>query len=49
MEIISYGGIPYTLTEKEFYKGVSKPVNRKLLRYLQPAIFLNKPDLGFRK
>lgn len=30
LEIISYGGLPYNLTQSEFYRGVSKPVNARL-------------------
>ena len=30
LEIISYGGLPYNLTQPEFYRGVSKPVNARL-------------------
>ena len=31
IEIVSYGGLPYGLSEEGFYKGTSKPVNRALL------------------
>lgn len=30
LEIISYGGLPYNLTQSEFYRGMSKPVNARL-------------------
>ncbi|WP_130837792.1 RNA-binding domain-containing protein [Lachnoclostridium sp. Marseille-P6806] len=32
MEIISYGGLPYSLSLEGFYQGTSVPVNRNLLR-----------------
>jgi len=31
MEIVSYGGLPYTLTIDGFFKGTSVPVNTSLL------------------
>lgn len=46
LEIISYGGIPYTLTEKEFYKGVSKPVNRKLFDIFVACHFSEQTGFG---
>ena len=31
IEIVSYGGLPYGLSEEDFYKGKSVPVNRALM------------------
>lgn len=36
IEIISHGGLPYNQTKEQFYQGISKPRNEKLMR-----IFLN--------
>ena len=32
LEILSHGGLPHGLTEEEFYKGISKPRNMKLMK-----------------
>ncbi len=31
IEVVSYGGIPFTLTKEDFYNGTSVPVNKSLL------------------
>jgi predicted HTH transcriptional regulator len=32
LEITSYGGLPYNLSEEEFFNGVSRPRNKELMR-----------------
>ena len=34
IEIVSYGGLPFTLSKEDFYNGTSIPVNKSLLRLL---------------
>ena len=34
LEIISHGGLPDNLTKEEFFKGISKPRNKKLMKIL---------------
>ncbi len=32
MEVRSFGGIPYAVDRKDFYKGVSRPINKNLFQ-----------------
>ena len=46
IEIISYGGLIFPLTEDEFYEGTSVPVNRNLLKIFLVTKFVEQTGHG---
>ena len=49
IEIDSNGGLPSALTEEDFYKGVSKPVNLKLLKIFKDLDYIEEIGHGVPK
>lgn len=46
IEIISNGGLPSALSKEDFYKGVSKPVNKKLLKIFGDLDYIDQTGHG---
>ena len=46
IEIVSNGGLPSSLTIDDFYKGISKPVNKKLLKILSDLNYIDQTGHG---
>ncbi len=46
IEIVSNGGLPSALTEKDFYEGISKPVNKKLLKIFGDLDYIDQTGHG---
>lgn len=49
IEVVSYGGLPYKLSEEDFYKGVSIPVNRALMLIFLAAGLTERTGHGIPK
>lgn len=49
IEIVSYGSLPYELSKEEFFKGVSCPVNNKLLGIFIDGEFAEQSGHGIPK
>ena len=46
IEVVSYGGIPYGLSEEGFYQGTSKPVNNRLFNIFIACSFSEQSGRG---
>ena len=46
IEIVSNGGLPSSLTIDDFYKGISKPVNKKLLKIFSDLNYIDQTGHG---
>ena len=46
IEIISYGGLPYNQTEEMFFKGISSPRNKSLMRILSDLDYVEQTGHG---
>lgn len=46
IEIVSNGGLPSALTEEDFYEGISKPVNKKLLKIFGDLDYIDQTGHG---
>ncbi len=46
IEIVSNGGLPSALSKKDFYAGVSKPVNKKLLKIFGDLDYIDQTGHG---
>ena len=46
IEIVSNGGLPSSLTIDDFYKGISKPVNKKLLKIFSDLNYIEQTGHG---
>ncbi len=46
IEIVSNGGLPSSLTKEDFYAGVSKPVNKKLLKIFGDLDYIDQTGHG---
>lgn len=46
IEIVSYGGIPFSLSKEGFYRGTSVPVNKRLLTVFMAARYAEQSGHG---
>ena len=46
IEIVSYGGLPFTLSKEDFYNGTSIPVNKSLLTIFLATKFAEQSGHG---
>ncbi len=46
IEIISNGGLPSALTEEDFFAGISKPINKKLLKVFGDLDYIDQTGHG---
>ena len=46
IEIVSNGGLPAALTEEDFYEGISKPINKKLLKIFGDLDYIDQTGHG---
>jgi len=46
IEIVSNGGLPSALTREDFFAGVSKPVNKKLLKIFNDLDYIDQTGHG---
>lgn len=46
IEIVSYGGLPFSLSKEDFYKGTSVPVNKSLITIFKAAKYAEQSDHG---
>ena len=46
IEIVSNGGLPSALTEEDFYEGISKPVNKRLLKIFGDLDYIDQTGHG---
>ena len=47
VEIVSDGGLPSNLTEEDYFRGISKPVNEQLLKIFSQLGLIDKAGHGF--
>lgn len=46
IEIVSNGGLPSALTKEDFFEGVSKPINKKLLKVFSDLDYIDQTGHG---
>ncbi len=46
IEIVSNGGLPSALTKEDFYEGVSKPINKKLIKIFSDLDYIDQTGHG---
>lgn len=46
IEIVSYGGLPYQLSQEDFFRGISVPVNKSLSRIFRAAKYAEQSGGG---
>lgn len=46
IEIVSNGGLPSSLSEEDFYAGISKPINKKLLKIFTDLDYIDQTGHG---
>ena len=46
IEVVSNGGLPLALTEEDFYEGISKPINKKLLKIFGDLDYIDQTGHG---
>lgn len=46
IEIVSNGGLPSALTKEDFFAGVSKPINKKLLKIFSDLDYIDQTGHG---
>ena len=46
IEIVSNGGLPSALTKEDFFAGISKPINKKLLKVFSDLDYIDQTGHG---
>ena len=46
IEVVSNGGLPSSLSQEDFYAGISKPINKKLLKIFSDLDYIDQTGHG---